>query len=63
MNVIPEKHAPTKKRYARASQASYMNKKLKKEIMKWSCLRNKFLNGRSKLENHTTSKEITLLVY
>ena len=40
VNVTPEKHTPTKKRYARANQAPYMNKKLSKEIMKRSPLRN-----------------------
>ena len=34
VNVTLNKHAPTKKRYARASQAPYMNKKLSEEIMK-----------------------------
>ena len=41
VNVTPEKHASTKKQYARANQAPYMNKKLSKEIMKRSRLRNK----------------------
>ena len=49
VNVTLEKHAPTKKRYARANQAPYMNKKLSKEIMKRSRLRNTFLNTRSDL--------------
>ena len=57
-------NAPTKKRYARANQAPYMNKNLSKEAMKRSCLRNKFLNTKSDLiEKYITSKEITLLVY
>ena len=64
VNAALEKHSPTKKRYARANQAPYMNKNLSKEAMRRSCLRNKFLNTKSDLiEKHITSKEITLLVY
>ena len=50
VNVTLKKHAPTKKQYARANQAPYMNKKLSNEIMKRSRLRNKFLNTRSNLD-------------
>ena len=42
VNVNLKKHAPTKRRYAEANQAPYMNKKLSKEIMKGPSLRNKF---------------------
>ena len=64
VNVTLEKHAPTKKRYARANQAPYMNKKLSKKIMERSRLRNEFLNTRMALiEKHITNKEIMLLVY
>ena len=45
--VTLEKHAPTKKSYASANRAPYMNKKLSKEIMKKSCLQNTFFNTRS----------------
>ena len=38
VNLTLKKHAPTKKRHARATQAPYMNKKLSKEIMKRSRL-------------------------
>ena len=44
VNITREEHAPLKKRYVRANQSPFMNKKLNKEIMKWSRLRNKFLN-------------------
>ena len=57
VNVTLEKHAPTKKRYARANQAPYMNKKLSKEIMKRSRLRNKFLNTRSDLDRKVHNKQ------
>ena len=39
-----QRHAPIKKRYVRANQAPFINKKINKEIMKRSRLRNKFLN-------------------
>ena len=57
MNVTLEKHAPTRKRYARANQAPYMNKLLSKEIMKRSHFGNKFSNKRSDM-NKLLSKEI-----
>ena len=57
VNVTLEKHTPTKKRYARANQAPYMNKKLSKEIMKRSCLRNKFLNTISDLYRKEYNKQ------
>ena len=62
MNVTLEKHAPTKKRYARATQAPYMNKKLSKEIMKRSRLRNKFLNRRSDLDRKAYIKQRNYVV-
>ena len=37
-----DKYAPIKKRYVRANQAPFMNKRINKEIMKRSRLRNKF---------------------
>ena len=43
MNATLEKHAPSQTRYTRANQVPYMNKKLSKEIMKRTRLRNKFL--------------------
>ena len=62
MNVTLEKNAPTKKRYARANQAHYMNKKLSKEIMKRSPLRNKFLNKRSDLDRKAWNKQRNYVV-
>ena len=47
VNVTLEKHTATKRRYFRANQTFYMNKKLSKEVMKRSCLRNKFLDARN----------------
>ena len=62
MNVTLENHAPTKKRYARANQAPCMNKKLSKEIMKRSRLRNKFLNTRSDLDRKAYNKQRNYVV-
>ena len=47
VTVTLEKHTSSKARYTRANQAPYVNKKLSKEIMKRSRLRNKFLNTKS----------------
>ena len=40
VNITLDKHAPSKKRYVRANQSPIINKKLSKEIMKMSRLRN-----------------------
>ena len=45
-----QRHAPIKKRYVRANQAPFINKKTNKEIMKRSRLRNKFLNTKSDID-------------
>ena len=50
VNVTIEKHAPTKKRYARANEAPYMNKKLSKETMERSHRRNIILNTSSDID-------------
>ena len=44
LNEAIQRYAPTKQRYDRANQASFINKTINKEIMKRSRLRNKFLN-------------------
>ena len=62
VNETLEKHALTKKRYARANQVPYMNKKLSKEIMKRSRLRNKFLNTRSDLDRKAYNKQRNYVV-
>ena len=46
-NCILEKHAPLKKRYVRANQASFIDKYINKQIVKRSRLYNKFLNSKS----------------
>ena len=47
VNIIREMPSPTKKKYARANQGPFITKKLSKEIMKRSLLRNKSLNTKS----------------
>ena len=54
---ILERHAPLKKRYVRANQAPFMNKKINKEIMKRSRLRNKFLNSKSDIDRKAYNKQ------
>ena len=56
-NITLDKHAPLKKRYVRANQSPFMNKKLSKEIMKRSRLRNKFLNTKGDIDRKSYSKQ------
>ena len=44
---ILDKHAPMKKKYLRANQASFMTKEVRKAIMIRSKLRNKFLKDKN----------------
>ena len=44
---ILQKHAPIKKRYGRANQASYMNSKIHKKVMRKTRLRNKFVDSKA----------------
>ena len=57
-----QRHAPIKKRYVRANQASFINKKINKEIMKRSRARNKFLNKKSDIDRKTYNKQLNLCV-
>ena len=57
MNITLDKHAPLKKRYVRANQFPFMNKKLSKEIMKRSRLRNKCLNKKSDIDRKAYDKQ------
>ena len=52
-----QRHARIKKRYVRANQASFINKKINKEIMKRSRLRNKFLNTKSDIDRKAYNKQ------
>ena len=57
VNATLEKHAPSKTKYTRANQAPYMNKKLSKEVMKRSRLRNKFINTKNGLDRKAYNKK------
>ena len=54
---IFNKHAPLKRRYVRANQAPFMNKKLSKEIMTRSRLRNKFLKTKTDANRKAYNKQ------
>ena len=47
VDCILDKHAPLKRRYVRDTHAPFIDKNINKQIMKRSCLRNKFLNSKS----------------
>ena len=55
-----QRHAPIKKRYVRANQAPFINKKINKEIMKMSRLRNKFLNTKNDIDRKAYNKQRNL---
>ena len=57
VDKILEKHAPMKKRFVRANQAPFVNKKISKEIMKRSRLRNKFLHSKSDIDRKAYNKQ------
>ena len=57
-----QRNAPIKKRYVRANQAPFRNKKINKEIMKRSHLRNKFLNTKSDIDRKVYNKQHYLCV-
>ena len=45
LNETIQRHAPIKNKYVRVNQAPFINKKINKEIMKRSHLRNTFLKS------------------
>ena len=47
VDYILQKHAPIKKRYVRANQASFINSKILKEVMRRTRLRNKFIDSKT----------------
>ena len=57
-----EKHAPIKKRYVRANQAPFIDKTIKKHIMKTSRLRNAFLNSKSDIDRKAYNAQRNLCV-
>ena len=62
LNEAIQKEAPIKQRYIPAIQAPFINKTINKEIMKWSRLRNKFLNTKSDIHRKAYIKQRSLCV-
>ena len=62
VDKILEKHALMKKRFVRANQAPFVNKKISKEIMKRSRLRNKFLHSKSDIDRKAYNKQRNICV-
>ena len=62
VNISLDKYAPLKKRYVRANQSPFINRKLNKEIMKMSRLRNKFLNTKSDIGRKAYKKQHNYVV-
>ena len=62
VNITHDQHAQLKKRYVRANQSPFMNKKLSKEIMKRSRLRNKFLNTKNDIDRKAYNKQSNYVV-
>ena len=62
VDKILEKHAPMKKRFVRANQPPFVNKKISKEIMKRSRLRNKFLHSKSDIDRKAYNKQRNICV-
>ena len=61
VNRTLDTHVPVKKRYVRANQSPFMNKKLSKEIMRRSRLRNKFLDTKIDIDKLPTINNVTTL--
>ena len=57
-----QRNAPIKKWYVRANQPPFINKKINKEIMKRSRLRNKFLNTKCDIDRKAYNKQRNLCV-
>ena len=57
VNIFNEHAPPQKRRYVRANQAPFMNKKLSKEIMTRSRLRNKFLKTKTDANRKAYNKQ------
>ena len=62
LNEAIQRHAPIKQRYVCANQAPFINKRVNKEIMKRSRLRNKFLNTKSDIGRKAYDKQLNLCV-
>ena len=54
---ILQQHTPIKKRYVRANQASFINSKILKEVMRRTCLRNKFIDSKTDADRISYNKQ------
>ena len=54
---ILQKHAPIKKRYVRANQASFINSKIHKEVTRRTRLRNKFIDSKTDVDGIAYNKQ------
>ena len=54
---ILQKHAPIKKGYIRANQASFINSKIQKEIMRRTRSRNKFIDSKTDADRIAYNKQ------
>ena len=59
---ILQKHAPIKKRYVRANQASFINSKIHKEVMRRTRLRNKFIDSKTDADRIAYNKQCNYCV-
>ena len=57
LDNILQKHAPIKKRYVRANQASFINSKIHKEVMRRTRLRNKFIDSKTDADRIAYNKQ------
>ena len=55
------KQSTIKKRYVGANQASFINSKIHKELMRRSCLRNKFLDSKTDAYNKHRNQFVILI--
>ena len=56
MNIF-ENHAPIKQKLVRCNQSAFITKQVRKEIMKRTFLRNRFLKGKSDLSRELHNKQ------
>ena len=54
---ILQKHAPIKKRHVRANQASFINSKIYKEVMRRTRLRNRFTDSKTDVDRIDYNKQ------
>ena len=58
MNIF-DNHAPIKQKIVRCDQSAFITKKVRKEIMKRTLLRNRFLQSKSDLSRELYNKQRT----